>query len=50
MPDYIESRLNAGKEIGIFRHSGYWLDIGRIEDFNQAQIDIEYFKSDIQDS
>ena len=40
MPDYIESRLDFGQQIGIYKHHGYWLDIGRVDDFSQAQIDI----------
>ena len=40
MPDYIESRLNVGHHVGMYKHNGYWLDIGRVDDFSQAQLDI----------
>jgi dTDP-glucose pyrophosphorylase len=45
LPDYIEARLDVGHQIGMYRHNGYWLDIGRVDDFSQAQLDITALNS-----
>lgn len=45
MPDYIESRLDVGHQVGMYKHNGYWLDIGRVDDFSQAQLDITSLES-----
>lgn len=39
MPDLIRSRISQGKRVGIFTVHEYWLDIGRVEDFERAQRD-----------
>jgi NDP-sugar pyrophosphorylase family protein len=39
MPTLLERNLN--KSVLMFPFHDYWLDIGRIDDFNRAQIDIE---------
>jgi NDP-sugar pyrophosphorylase family protein len=44
LPDLIGSLLEAGQEVGSFEHPGYWLDIGRPEDYEQAQADVELIK------
>lgn len=36
--------LTHGERVQSFVHDGYWLDIGRIADFEQAQNDIERLK------
>lgn len=40
MPSYIEQRINNDKIVGAFRHPGYWLDIGRMTDYQKAQRDV----------
>ena len=34
------SLLQAGQPVGVARHAGYWLDIGRPEDYEQANRDL----------
>jgi NDP-sugar pyrophosphorylase family protein len=36
-PDLVEALLNAGMPVGAFVYDGLWLDIGRQEDYEQAQ-------------
>ena len=36
----METLLERGEKINIHRHKGYWLDIGRPEDFEQANLDV----------
>jgi dTDP-glucose pyrophosphorylase len=40
--DLMEKLIELGKEVVSFPHNGYWLDIGRIEDFYKAQEDIKH--------
>lgn len=37
MPDLIRSRIAQRKRVGIFPVHEYWLDIGRLDDFERAQ-------------
>lgn len=39
--DLIQKMIDTGANVGIHRHQGYWLDIGRHEDYVRAQRDIE---------
>ncbi|EAR09458.1 nucleotidyltransferase family protein [Reinekea blandensis] len=39
MPDLIESRIKLGRKVSMFPIHEYWLDIGQLPDFEQAQID-----------
>jgi NDP-mannose synthase len=41
LPDLIERLLAAGERVVCHRHRGYWLDIGRPDDYQRAQEDIE---------
>jgi len=41
MPSYLELKIHDGYKVGSMRHSGYWLDIGRIDDYHKAQRDIK---------
>lgn len=43
MPDLIDRRLQEGKKVSMFPIHEYWLDIGRLSDFEQAQSDILRF-------
>lgn len=39
--DLIQKMIDLGAKVGTHRHQGYWLDIGRHEDYERAQRDIE---------
>ena len=41
LPDYITSLHKSGARIGGYIHEGYWLDIGRREDYERACRDAE---------
>lgn len=40
MPTYLEKRICIGNTVGAMRHPGYWLDIGRMTDYQKAQRDV----------
>lgn len=42
--DLMEDLINQNKKIISFPFSGYWLDVGKHEDFEKAQIDINNIK------
>lgn len=42
--DLMEILLQKGKKLITFPILGYWLDIGKIEDYKKAQEDIKHFK------
>lgn len=39
--DLMEKLIKQGQKVVSYPLTGYWLDIGRIEDYNKAQMDIE---------
>ncbi len=39
--DMMEAAIKQKKKVKTFSHQGYWLDIGRHEDYNRAQEDIK---------
>ena len=41
MPTLLERSIAAGNSVTVFPVHEYWLDIGRMEDFKRAQIEIE---------
>jgi NDP-sugar pyrophosphorylase family protein len=41
MPTLLENEIRAGRDVTMFPVHEYWLDIGRIEDFQRAQSEIE---------
>ena len=41
MPSFLELRIDAGDQIGMFPVHEYWLDIGRMEEYERAQCDID---------
>jgi dTDP-glucose pyrophosphorylase len=44
MPTLLDEQLAAGRRVSMFPVHEYWLDIGRLEDFQRAQQDVaEYF-------
>jgi NDP-sugar pyrophosphorylase family protein len=40
--DLMEKLIALGREVVSFPHNGYWLDIGRLEDYNKAQEDVKH--------
>ncbi|MFY8272911.1 nucleotidyltransferase family protein [Pseudoalteromonas sp. SSDWG2] len=40
MPTILEQQIDINKQVLMFPIHEYWLDIGRMDDFNRAQIDI----------
>ncbi len=40
--DFMEDLIEKGHKVTYFPHYEYWLDIGKHEDFNKAQSDIEH--------
>jgi NDP-sugar pyrophosphorylase family protein len=41
LPDLVLALLAAGRPVGAFPYDGYWLDIGRHDDYEQAIADFE---------
>jgi len=41
----VQALLNAGEHVASFRHDGYWLDIGRPDDYERAINDFENLRS-----
>lgn len=41
MPTLLEQEIAVGKDVIMFPIHEYWLDIGRMDDFNKAQVDIK---------
>lgn len=41
MPTLLEHRISEGNDVLMFPLHEYWLDIGKMDDFKQAQIDIK---------
>jgi NDP-sugar pyrophosphorylase family protein len=41
IPDLVHALLAAGEPVGTLLHDGYWRDIGRHDDYEQAQAEIE---------
>ena len=40
MPSLLEKQIEQGREINMFPVHEYWLDIGRMDDFNKAQNEV----------
>lgn len=45
LPDLIGALLASGIRVATHEHTGYWLDIGRPDDYQQAQTDFEGIRS-----
>jgi NDP-sugar pyrophosphorylase family protein len=41
LPDLVQALLAAGESVGSYAHDGYWLDIGRHDDYERAQRDAD---------
>jgi NDP-mannose synthase len=44
VPDLVLSLLGAGEQVGSYLYDGYWLDIGRHEDYERAIVEFEQLK------
>jgi NDP-mannose synthase len=44
-PDLVHALLEAGEQVGAYVFDGYWLDIGRHDDFEQAVLDWTHSKA-----
>jgi NDP-sugar pyrophosphorylase family protein len=42
--DLMQNLINEGKKVVSYPFTGYWLDIGRLDDFERAQNDISKIK------
>jgi NDP-sugar pyrophosphorylase family protein len=42
--DLMHALLAAQQPVNVYPHSGYWLDIGRVEDFEKANADIHHLE------
>jgi NDP-sugar pyrophosphorylase family protein len=40
LPDLVASLIASGRTVQSYRHDGYWLDIGRPDDYQKAQEDV----------
>lgn len=40
MPDLLQQEITAGKNVNLYPLTDYWLDIGRIDDFQKAQSEV----------
>ena len=41
LPDLLINMMQEGEKIQCYLHDGYWLDIGRVDDYQQAVEDFE---------
>ncbi|MEY8215029.1 MAG: nucleotidyl transferase, partial [Colwellia sp.] len=44
MPTLFEELLVEGERCSVFNLKDYWLDIGQVKDFHQANEDISFYK------
>lgn len=47
LPELISELLTSGMRVVAHRHAGYWLDIGRSDDYQQAQSDYDAIAADL---
>ncbi|MBL8915460.1 MAG: NTP transferase domain-containing protein [Archangium sp.] len=45
LPDLVKTLLGKGERVHAYRHGGYWLDIGRHDDYLEAQKEFEEHRS-----
>jgi NDP-sugar pyrophosphorylase family protein len=46
LPDLVLRLIEAGEQVGSHLFDGYWLDIGRHEDYEKAIVEYESLKDD----
>lgn len=44
-PDLVKKMIAAGERVAAYPFSGYWQDLGRPDDYEQANIDFEHMRS-----
>lgn len=44
-PDLVKKMIAAGERVSAYPFSGYWQDLGRPDDYEQANIDFEHMRS-----
>jgi NDP-sugar pyrophosphorylase family protein len=47
LPDLVKQLVAAGETVNCYPYSGYWLDIGRPDDYQQAVADFERLEGDL---
>jgi NDP-sugar pyrophosphorylase family protein len=47
VPDLVLALLDAGKPVGSYLYDGYWLDIGRHDDYERAIAEYEQLKDEL---
>ena len=47
LPDLVRALIASAEPVGAYRHRGYWLDIGRPDDYQRAQDEIETIRARI---
>lgn len=50
IPDLVHALLAAGEQIGSYMFDGYWLDIGRHEDYEKAIVEFEALRKELDPS
>ena len=45
MPDLLKKQIKDNQQVNMFPIHEYWLDIGRVEEYKQAQIDVTEISS-----
>jgi NDP-sugar pyrophosphorylase family protein len=49
LPDLVSALIARDRVVNSFEHPGYWLDIGRPADYEQAQADVEVIRRRVLD-
>lgn len=47
LPDLVTRLVSEGEEVSCFRHEGYWLDIGRADDYERALEDFPELRDEL---
>jgi len=47
LPDLIRALIASGQSVASYLHEGYWLDIGRPDDYQRAQLEFEALRDRI---
>ena len=50
VPDLVLRLIDAGEQVGSYLFDGYWLDIGRPQDYERAIAEYESLKTDLYTS
>ena len=40
MPNFIQTQIDKGSKVNVFPIHEYWLDIGRIEEYEKANLEV----------